>query len=51
MFRVNLTISKIAQEKRPAFWSGVFVCGFRIHSTRERKSTGVTEEFWQIAIS
>jgi hypothetical protein len=51
MFRAKLTISKIAQVKRPAFWPGVFVCGFRIHSTRERKKSGVTEEFWQSAIS
>jgi hypothetical protein len=39
MFRAKLTISKIAQEKRPAFWSGVFVCvAFELKSsTRERK--------------
>jgi hypothetical protein len=53
MFRANLTISKVAQVKRPAFWPGVFVCGFANFKKQHprTKSPGVTEGFWQCAIS
>jgi hypothetical protein len=57
MFRAKLTISKFAQEKRPAFWPGVFVCvAFVLKSRVEKqhprtKSPGVTEGLWRCATS
>jgi hypothetical protein len=52
MFRAKLTISKVAQVKRPACWPGVFVCGTRIRKAAPaNEKSGVTEGFWQSAIS
>jgi hypothetical protein len=47
----------LPKKKRPAPWPGVFVCvAFELKSRIEMqhprtKSPGVTEEFWQSAIS
>jgi hypothetical protein len=47
----------LPKKKRPAPWPGVFVCvAFELKSRIEKqhprtKSPGVTEEFWQSAIS
>jgi hypothetical protein len=52
MFRAKLTISKVAQVKRPACWPGVFVCGHRIRKAApENEKSGVTERYWQYAIN
>jgi hypothetical protein len=46
MFRAKLTISKVAQVKRPACWPGVFVCGLRIGKAAPvNEKSGVTEGF------
>jgi hypothetical protein len=48
MFRANLTISKIAREKRPAFGRAFSFVQLNFLQHPRTKSPGVTEEFWQM---